>query len=54
MKKEMLKNLTNQELLVYAAEANSKPYSKNDRELVDMITDELKERNKKQEIRNFN
>lgn len=41
MKKELLKDLTRQELFVFAAEANST----GDQELVDMITDELKERN---------
>ena len=42
---EQLKELTREELFVFAAEANSK----NDQELLDMITDELKERNKSNE-----
>ena len=41
-KKEILKKLTRKELFVFAAEANST----NDQELLDQITDELKERNK--------
>ena len=44
----MLKKLTRKELLVYAAEANSKPFSKNDRRLLDQITDEFKRRNKEE------
>ena len=41
MNKEQLKKLTREELFVFAAEANST----DDQELVDQITDELKERN---------
>lgn len=40
----MLKKLTEQELLIFGAEANAT----NDQELVDEITDELKKRNEKE------
>ena len=47
MTKEMLKRLNGQELLIFASEANYK----NDQELLDLITDELKKRKSNEKLK---